>query len=815
MKKVFIFLIASTYLILFLFSFIVIMKPGASIFYHKDTIPSQEMTCQGQTCEFQIKYPLFLLDSDSIVILEDQRIFDGGTLEYTQSGIKGSFSVKHIYSDLITLIISPTVPTDSIQDHTYEIYIRPHIIKRKWGVLIFVILSIGIIRFLYSNLRNSSDRRRFLRFPLGPIQLWYENIERILTEKNLYIQDQKPYWKRSIAQTILAAYCYVFMEWLFQITKPSFMDDMQLWAKVKILLISGLFVTLLIMIFWFVLFLLQMTISKRFPLWHHLIFQISAASIWSCLFLILIDNFTYTVLRIGILSVGTLCRVLYAVIFLTVFLYLLKRLSVSNRSVAKDKTDKICKFTAGILVIISFVMAGFVYRSGSLENDPTGIGMQASRRPNVILLSTDGLNASHMSVYGYERDTTPFITELAKNSLISRNHFTNSSATTGSITSVLTGKNPLTTHVLKPAQALMGLNMYQHLPWFMKVNGYQTISIGIPYYVDVNVINFKNAFDEVNQRNNTSEKLISNFSSSGYDSEMYFLVSIFERINDRLRQIFFIKSQQSKNLKIPNFNQLTGSADDEQLDYLFQRMDTIFRMKQPLFVQIHLLGTHGEVFNPSDRVFSKDLSQNEEWMTDFYDDAILNFDHQTEKIVEYLKENGEFDNTLLVIYSDHGQHWTTTDKLPLIIHFPEDAYQGILTANTQNVDIAPTILDYMQIPIPSWMEGNSLIQPLDPVRLIVAPLHKGGELVSEKELEQQNQNSTKIDKPNDLFRLLTIIQCQNWYLFDLDEQKLVKEGVFEDHSCPCSVEEMDSLLDIEKKLGKILTLHGYPVPAGW
>jgi hypothetical protein len=52
-------------------------------------------------------------------------------------------------------------------------------------------------------------------------------------------------------------------------------------------------------------------------------------------------------------------------------------------------------------------------------------------------------------------------------------------------------------------------------------------------------------------------------------------------------------------------------------------------------------------------------------------------------------------------------------------------------------------------------------------------------------------------------------------LFDLDEQKLVKEGVFEDHSCPCSVEEMDSLLDIEKKLGKILTLHGYPVPAGW
>ncbi len=813
MKKVFISLIASTYLISFLFSFVVMLKPGASFFYHKDTIPPQEMACYGQTCEFQIKYPLFLLDSNSIVILEDQSVFDAGTLEYTQSGIKGSFSVKHIYSDLITLLISPTVPTDSIQDHTYEIYIRPHIIKRKWGAVLFVILSIGIIRFLYSNLRNSSKRRRLLQFPLGPIWLWYENIETILIEKSIYIEDQKHYWIRSIVQTILAAYCYVFMEWLFQITKPSFMDDMQLWAKVKILLISGLFVTLLIMIFWFVLFLLQMTISKRFPIWHHFLFQIPMAFILSCLFLILIDNFTYTVLKIGILGVGAPGRVLYAIIFLLIFLYLLKRFSVSSSSAAKDRAGKICMFVAGILVMISFGMAGIAYRSGSLENNPNGLGMQANRRPNVILLSTDGLNASHMSLYGYERETTPFITELAQNSLISRNHFTNASATTGSITAVLTGKNPLTTHVLSPPQTLLGLHMYQHLPWFMKVNGYKTISIGIPFYVDVNVINFKNAFDEVNQRNSTSDQLISSFSSSGYDNEMYFLVSIFERINDRLRQIFFIPSQQSKNLQVAKFRLLTGSADDEQLNYLFQRMDDIFRMEQPLFVQIHLLGTHGPVFNPSDRVFSKDLSQNEEWMTDFYDDAILNFDHQTKKIVEYLKEIGEFDNTLLVLYTDHGQQWTTTDKLPLIIHFPEDAYQGILTVNTQNVDIAPTILDYMQIPIPSWMEGNSLIKPLDPVRIIVAPQHKGDEL--DLEMEQQNQNSIKVDKPNDLFRLLTIIQCQNWYLFDLGEKMFVKEGVVEDYSNPCSVDDMDSLHDIEKKLGQLLKLRGYPVPTGW
>ncbi len=33
------------------------------------------------------------------------------------------------------------------------------------------------------------------------------------------------------------------------------------------------------------------------------------------------------------------------------------------------------------------------------------------RLPNILMIASDGLNAEHMSAYGYHRDTTPFISE--------------------------------------------------------------------------------------------------------------------------------------------------------------------------------------------------------------------------------------------------------------------------------------------------------------------------------------------------------------------------------------------------------------------
>ncbi len=69
------------------------------------------------------------------------------------------------------------------------------------------------------------------------------------------------------------------------------------------------------------------------------------------------------------------------------------------------------------------------------------------------------------------------------------------------------------------------------------------------------------------------------------------------------------------------------------------------------------------------------------------------------------------DNTLIIYYSDHGLMWKIDRRIPLIFVFPDRAHVGRIQKTTQLIDIAPTVLDYLGVPIPNWMEGQSLLRP--------------------------------------------------------------------------------------------------------
>ena len=121
------------------------------------------------------------------------------------------------------------------------------------------------------------------------------------------------------------------------------------------------------------------------------------------------------------------------------------------------------------------------------------------------------------------------------------------------------------------------------------------------------------------------------------------------------------------------------------------------------------MDTHGPQFYPRRRVFSSSELQDQEWMRDFFDDAILDFDSYVGEFVQYMKDAGLWDNTVLIVYSDHVDGWKTNDRIPLLFHFPGGEYAGRIRNNTQNLDIAPTILDYLGLAQPAWMPGLSLL----------------------------------------------------------------------------------------------------------
>lgn len=110
-------------------------------------------------------------------------------------------------------------------------------------------------------------------------------------------------------------------------------------------------------------------------------------------------------------------------------------------------------------------------------------------------------------------------------------------------------------------------------------------------------------------------------------------------------------------------------------------------------------------------------------------------DAQIGRVIQSLKDMGEYNNTLIVIWSDHGFHlgeygiwgkatnYEVTTKVPLIIRSPLMKAKGQSTsALVELVDIYPTLLDLCGHKGPSYLEGKSLAPLLDQPNL---PWKKG------------------------------------------------------------------------------------------
>jgi len=98
-------------------------------------------------------------------------------------------------------------------------------------------------------------------------------------------------------------------------------------------------------------------------------------------------------------------------------------------------------------------------------------------------------------------------------------------------------------------------------------------------------------------------------------------------------------------------------------------------------------------------------------------------DHHIGRVIRFLKETGQYDNTLLVVTADHGEmlgdrhNWgkqTVYDAAyhtPLIIRDPFHTKvhgQGF-DIPTEAIDVTPTILDWLGLTAPSSMDGCSLM----------------------------------------------------------------------------------------------------------
>jgi hypothetical protein len=180
-------------------------------------------------------------------------------------------------------------------------------------------------------------------------------------------------------------------------------------------------------------------------------------------------------------------------------------------------------------------------------------------------------------------------------------------------------------------------------------------------------------------------------------------------------------------------------------------------------------------------------------MPDFYDDAIFDFDQYVQEIFKTLSSAGELDKTIVIIYTDHNIKYQTSQRIPLIIHFPKDEYSGRVENNAQNLDIAPTILDYMGISIPSWMTGYSLIrgEPDSTRNIFSATAGRVDPKLGEPPFYQ--------------FGTINLVVCNKWYRFNT-YNNLLFTGSVKGHTSPCENSIMPNIDSIRSYFFSSLVL---------
>ncbi len=101
-------------------------------------------------------------------------------------------------------------------------------------------------------------------------------------------------------------------------------------------------------------------------------------------------------------------------------------------------------------------------------------------------------------------------------------------------------------------------------------------------------------------------------------------------------------------------------------------------------------------------------------------------DHNVGRMLKVLEDTGQRENTLVIFTSDHGEmlgdhglvlkgcrFYEGLVRVPLILSWPGHIQSGVVSeALVELLDLAPTLLEYADVPIPDTMQGRSLVSLL-------------------------------------------------------------------------------------------------------
>lgn len=312
---------------------------------------------------------------------------------------------------------------------------------------------------------------------------------------------------------------------------------------------------------------------------------------------------------------------------------------------------------------------------------------------NILLISLDTLRADHVGCYGYQRDTTPNIDRLAEDSAVFLNTFASSPWTLPSHVSLMTALNCINHQVyhkerrIDPAILTLA-DVLREMDYFngaITGGGFVKGSFG-----------FNKGFDSYHIGGNLNAP----------DSA--------ERIGKA--SLNWIRRHRDRNffLFVHTYQIHTPYASPAPYNGYFLADDAEYKR----FNQRKFRFYQEDRYRP----VSDKLRQN---IIDLYDASVLYSDKVLVKaLVDGLKALGIYDNTMIILLSDHGEEfyehkaWAHSHsvydeviKVPLIIKFFASEHAGVKTKRYEHlIDVMPTICDAIDVDYPNqYSDGETLI----------------------------------------------------------------------------------------------------------
>jgi arylsulfatase A-like enzyme len=374
--------------------------------------------------------------------------------------------------------------------------------------------------------------------------------------------------------------------------------------------------------------------------------------------------------------------------------------------------------------------------------------------PNIIIILYDALSTFNLSLYGYQRKTSPKLERFASRATVYHNHHSAGNFTTPSTASLFTSTYPWT-HRAFNLSSLIRSEVQPHNLFRLLKEIYYLNAFSQNIYSDMLLYQFEEYFER--------HQGLDSFSLAGHTFYDHLFPSDAIYGMRSYDQFLFVREEAHGALFLSLLNdlavQLENRKRSEELADIYPEelprlanTDVNFRIDQvtdgvksmldhlapPFLSYIHFMPPHAPyvpsreyagMFDdgwspPAKKAHRLAAGISEERMYELrhtYDEYIANLDAEFGRLLDHLEETGLLDSSYVIFTSDHGElfergvtgHSTPlvfepVVRIPLIISAPGQRDRKDIHVLTSNVDLCPTILRIADLDIPEWCEGQVL-----------------------------------------------------------------------------------------------------------